>query len=149
MQTLETNSFREATRCRRAQYSGRPVELSLNGSRFFGLVRSVQEDQSCSPQRWIVTIVPTVGKGSACWLAVLFAPREADVLDGLADDALRGYQGPRENLKSFGGTQFDAGNFCLFAAQRSPTKGRGRALRFIHRQAEGHLRRANFEPGGF
>ena len=62
MQTLETNSFREATRCRRAQYSGRPVELSLNGSRFFGLVRSVQEDQSCSPQRWIVTIVPTVEK---------------------------------------------------------------------------------------
>jgi hypothetical protein len=62
VQTVETNSFHEATRCRRAQYSGRPVELNLNGSRFFGMVRSVLEDQSCSPQRWIVTIVPTVEK---------------------------------------------------------------------------------------
>ena len=62
MQTIETSNFREATRCRRAQYSGRAGELSLNGSRFFGLVRSVQEDRSCSPERWIVTIVPTVEK---------------------------------------------------------------------------------------
>jgi hypothetical protein len=34
----------------------------VSGSRFFGLVRSVQEDRSCSPQRWIVTIVPTAEK---------------------------------------------------------------------------------------
>ena len=34
----------------------------MNGSRLFGMVRSVQEDQSCSPQRWIVTIVPMVEK---------------------------------------------------------------------------------------
>jgi hypothetical protein len=62
VQTVETTSFREATRCRRAQYSGRAAELSLNGSRFFGMVRSVQEDRSSCPQRWIVTIVPTVEK---------------------------------------------------------------------------------------
>jgi len=62
MQTIETSSSVEAQRCRRAQYIGRTVELSLNGSRFFGMVRSVQEDRSRSPQRWIVTIVPTVEK---------------------------------------------------------------------------------------
>ena len=62
MRTIETNNFREATRCRRAQYAGRAVALSLNGLRFFGMVRSVQEDLSCSPQRWIVTIVPMVEK---------------------------------------------------------------------------------------
>ena len=62
MQTVETSSFLEARRCRYAQYTGRPVELSLNGSRFFGMVRSVQEDRSRSPQRWIITIVPTVEK---------------------------------------------------------------------------------------
>jgi hypothetical protein len=62
VQTVETSSSVEARRCRHAQYSGRAVELSLNGSRFFGMVRSVQEDRSRSPQRWIVTIVPTVEK---------------------------------------------------------------------------------------
>jgi hypothetical protein len=62
VQTVETSSFREATRCRRAQYSGRTVELTLNGSRFFGMVWSVQEDRSSTPRRWIVTIVPTVEK---------------------------------------------------------------------------------------
>ena len=67
---IETSSFREATRCRRAQYSGRATGLNLNGSRFFGLVRSVQEDQSRSPRRWIVTIVPTVEKPPLVgWLA--------------------------------------------------------------------------------
>jgi hypothetical protein len=45
-----------------SDYAGRAAELALNGSRFFGIVRSVQEDQSRSPRRWIVTIVPTVEK---------------------------------------------------------------------------------------
>jgi hypothetical protein len=62
VQTVETSSFREATRCRRAQYSGRAIELTLNGSRFFGMVRSVQEDRSSIARRWIITIVPTVEK---------------------------------------------------------------------------------------
>ncbi len=62
MQTVETSSSIEAQRCRRAQYSGRTAELSLNGSKFLGMVRSVQADRSRSPQRWIVTIAPTVEK---------------------------------------------------------------------------------------
>jgi hypothetical protein len=60
VQTIEISSPVEARRCRHAQYSGRAVELSLNGSRFFGLVRSVQEERSSCPRRWIVMIVPTV-----------------------------------------------------------------------------------------
>jgi hypothetical protein len=62
VQTVETSSFVEARRCRCAQYRGRAAELSLNGSRFFGMVQSVQEDRSRSPQRWIVTIVPRAQK---------------------------------------------------------------------------------------
>jgi hypothetical protein len=46
VQTVETSSSLEARRCRNAQYFGRTAELSLNGSNFFGMVRSVQEDRS-------------------------------------------------------------------------------------------------------
>ena len=52
----------EARRCRIAQYRGRPAEVSLNGSSFFGMVQSVFEDQSSSPPRWIVTMVLRVEK---------------------------------------------------------------------------------------
>jgi hypothetical protein len=57
VQTLETSSSVEERR-----YRGRPAEMSLNGSKFFGMVRSVQQDRSRSLQRWIVTIVPAVEK---------------------------------------------------------------------------------------
>ena len=59
MQTIETISFHEAARCRRARYSGRAAELNLNGSKFFDVVGSVQEDRYSCPQRWIVTIIAT------------------------------------------------------------------------------------------
>ena len=62
MQTVEITNPVEARRCRIAQYRRRPAELSLNGSRFFGMVRAVQEDRSRTPPRWIVTIVPTAEK---------------------------------------------------------------------------------------
>jgi hypothetical protein len=61
VQTVETTNPDEARRCRSAQYRGQPAELSLNGSRFFGMIRSVQEVRSSRPQRWIVTIVPKEG----------------------------------------------------------------------------------------
>jgi len=63
----------------------------VNGSRFFGMVWSVQEDRSCSPQRWIVTIVPTVEKP-----ALVGWRYSSRLLDGPADAALRGHQGPQE-----------------------------------------------------
>jgi len=62
VQTVEITNLVEARRCRLAQYLGRPAELSLNGSRFFGTVRAVHEDRSCTPPRWIVTIAPTAEK---------------------------------------------------------------------------------------
>jgi hypothetical protein len=43
VQTVETTNPIEARRCRRAQHRGRPAELRLDGSRFFGIVRAVQE----------------------------------------------------------------------------------------------------------
>jgi hypothetical protein len=62
VQTVEITNAVEARRCRYAQYRGEPAELSLNGSRFFGMVRSVLEDPSTSPPRWIVAVVPTAEK---------------------------------------------------------------------------------------
>jgi hypothetical protein len=62
VQTVEIADAVEARRCRFAQYRGEPAELSLNGSRFFGTVRSVLEDPSTSPRRWIITVVPTIEK---------------------------------------------------------------------------------------
>src|SRR4051794_17401268 len=62
VQTVETTSSLEGRRCRFAQYSGQAAKLSINGSRFFGRVGSVREDRSGNPQRWIVTIHPTVVK---------------------------------------------------------------------------------------
>jgi len=62
VQTVEITNAVEARRCRFAQYRGQPAGLSLNGSRFFGMVRSVQEDRSSSPPQWIVTVVPMVEK---------------------------------------------------------------------------------------
>jgi hypothetical protein len=62
VQTVEITNAIEARRCRFAQYRGVPAELSLNGSRFFGAVRSIMEDASASPPRWIVTVVPMAEK---------------------------------------------------------------------------------------
>jgi len=59
MQVIETNDPVEAQRCRRAQYTGRPTAVTLGGSKFLGLVRSVKEEVG---PRWIVTIIPKEAK---------------------------------------------------------------------------------------
>jgi hypothetical protein len=56
---IETRYPHEALRCRRAQYSGYPAEVTVNGSRVLGIVRSVKEETG---PLWIVTIVPTTPK---------------------------------------------------------------------------------------
>jgi hypothetical protein len=56
MQKFETTSATEAQRCRRAQYCGLISTVALAGSTVTGYVRSVAEDNSKSPKRWIVTI---------------------------------------------------------------------------------------------
>ena len=55
MQMIETKDPLEAQRCRRAQYRGYPTKVTLSGSTFLGLVKSVKEEAG---PRWIVTIVP-------------------------------------------------------------------------------------------
>jgi hypothetical protein len=56
MQTFETTEVLEARRCRYAQYGGRPKTVEIGGSTITGMVRSVMEDASCTPTRWIVKI---------------------------------------------------------------------------------------------
>jgi hypothetical protein len=62
MQVIKTKDPREAQRCRLAQYLGLPKKIAVNGSTFYGVVRSVKED--VGPQ-WIVTLVPTDRKKTA------------------------------------------------------------------------------------
>jgi hypothetical protein len=57
MQTFETTDPREAKRCRYAQFGGQPKTVTLCGSTITGMVRSVMEDASCTPKKWIIKIV--------------------------------------------------------------------------------------------
>jgi hypothetical protein len=61
MQTIETINPIEARRARYAQYRGQKARLTLMGSTVTGLVRSVMEDRSSRPTRWIVTVVAEQG----------------------------------------------------------------------------------------
>jgi hypothetical protein len=57
VQTIETTDPKEARRCRYAQYRGEKATLTFMGSTVTGVVRSVMEDRSSSPTRWIVTVL--------------------------------------------------------------------------------------------
>jgi len=57
MQKFETTDPVEARRARIAQYRGQKARLTLMGSTLTGYVRSVLEDRSSSPTRWIVTLI--------------------------------------------------------------------------------------------
>jgi hypothetical protein len=57
MQSIEITDPKEAWRARLAQLQGHKASLRLNGSTVTGLVRSVREDVSSTPRRWIVTVV--------------------------------------------------------------------------------------------
>jgi hypothetical protein len=61
MHTIETINPIEARRARYAQYRGQKARLTLMGSTVTGLVRSVMEDRSSRPTRWIVTVVAEQG----------------------------------------------------------------------------------------
>ena len=58
MQTIEIIDPVEARRCRYAQYRGEKATLVLNGMPVTGMVRSIKEDKSSIPTRWIVLVVP-------------------------------------------------------------------------------------------
>ena len=57
MEKYETTDLKEAQRSRLVQFSGRSKTFKLGDSTFTGFVRSVQEVDSSTSPRWIVTIV--------------------------------------------------------------------------------------------
>jgi len=61
MRTIEITDPKEARRCRYAQYRGEKATLMLNGLSVTGMVRSVKEDKSSAPKRWIISVVPKQG----------------------------------------------------------------------------------------
>ena len=61
MFTFETSDQKEVRRFRIAQFNGRTATVRSGGTTITGHVRSVLESKS-TPQRWTITIVPTVPK---------------------------------------------------------------------------------------
>jgi hypothetical protein len=61
MQIIEITDPLDARRCRYAQYRGEKVRMILHGVPVTGTIRSIKEDQSSSPTRWTVTVVPKQG----------------------------------------------------------------------------------------
>jgi hypothetical protein len=62
MFTYETADQKEVRRFRIAQFNGRPATIKSGDSTITGLVRSVLEQESSVPQRWIITIIPSPPK---------------------------------------------------------------------------------------
>ncbi len=57
VQQIQTSDPTEARRSRYAQYRGQVATLTFGPATVRGTVRSVKEDNSCTPVRWLVTIV--------------------------------------------------------------------------------------------
>jgi hypothetical protein len=57
MQSFEITDRKEARCARLAQLQGHKATLTVMGSTVTGLVRSVKEDTTSTPPRWIVTVV--------------------------------------------------------------------------------------------
>ena len=62
MFTFETTDRKEVRRFRIAQFNGRTASVRSGGSTVTGHVRSVLESKSSPPQRWTITIIPSVPK---------------------------------------------------------------------------------------
>jgi hypothetical protein len=60
MLTFETTDLKEVRRFRIAQFNGRTASVRSAGSTVTGHVRSVLENKSSVPQRWTITLVPSV-----------------------------------------------------------------------------------------
>ena len=73
MFTFETADQKEVRRFRIAQFNGRPATVTTGGSTVTGHVRSVQELESSTPQRWTITLVPSRPKAPT--MALRPAPR--------------------------------------------------------------------------
>ena len=62
MFTYETADQKEVRRFRIAQFNGRMATVKAGESTVTGFVRSVLEQESSIPPRWVITIVPNVPK---------------------------------------------------------------------------------------
>jgi hypothetical protein len=62
MFTFETADQKEVRRFRIAQFNGRTATIRSGGTVVTGLVRSVLEQASSVPPRWIITLVPSPAK---------------------------------------------------------------------------------------
>ena len=62
MFTYETADQKEVPRFRIAQFNGRMATVKSGESTVTGFVRSVLEQESSMPTRWIITIIPNAPK---------------------------------------------------------------------------------------
>ena len=62
MFTYETADQKEVRRFRIAQFNGRMATVKSGESTVTGFVRSVLEQESSMPTRWIITIIPHAPK---------------------------------------------------------------------------------------
>lgn len=62
MITFETTDLKEVRRFRIAQFNGRTATVRSAESAVTGHVRSVLENKASVPQRWTITLVPSVPK---------------------------------------------------------------------------------------
>lgn len=62
MFTYETADQKEVRRFRIAQFNGRMATVKAGESTVTGFVRSVLEQESSMPPRWIITIIPSAPK---------------------------------------------------------------------------------------
>ena len=62
MFTYETADHKEVRRFRIAQFNGRMATVKAGESTVTGFVRSVLEQESTIPPRWIITIIPNAPK---------------------------------------------------------------------------------------
>jgi precorrin-3B methylase len=68
MFTYETADQKEVRRFRIAQFNGRTATIKSGDTTITGLVRSVLEQESSVPPRWIITIIPIVPKAKTAAL---------------------------------------------------------------------------------
>ncbi|KJC41734.1 hypothetical protein UB31_24345 [Bradyrhizobium sp. LTSP849] len=62
MFTYETADQKEVRRFRIAQFNGRMATVKAGESTVTGFVRSVLEQESSMPPRWVITIIPNAPK---------------------------------------------------------------------------------------
>ena len=82
MFTYETADQKEVRRFRIAQFNGRPATVRSGESTVTGMVRSVQENASSGPPRWVITLIPAPPKTRPVVL------RPGPRFDGFAEDYL-------------------------------------------------------------